>query len=122
MHDNREILLNRARRTLRERIIPAQHEAVADVSVSHWVVPACGDAVGEPVPFEQAKAASYKPIEVGAEWGKPWETVWFRLEVDATPLALEGEDRVEVGFDLGGLDKLPVFSARRLCATRAARL
>ncbi|MDU5568425.1 glycoside hydrolase family 38 C-terminal domain-containing protein [Actinomyces sp.] len=122
MHDNREILLNRARRTLRERIIPAQYEAVAGVSVSHWIVPACDGTVGEPVAFEQAKVASYKPIEVGSRWGKPWETVWFRLEVDAAPLALKGEDRLEVVFDLGWLDKFAGFQCEALVRSESGQI
>ncbi len=122
MHDNREILMNRVHRTLRERIIPAQYEAVGRVSVSSWVVPAFEGVIGEPVPFEEAKAASYKPIEVGAAWGKPWETVWFRLDVDVPELVLDGDDRLEVVFDLGWFDHSAGFQCEGLVRSESGEI
>ncbi|MDO5048751.1 MAG: alpha-mannosidase, partial [Actinomycetaceae bacterium] len=113
MHDNREILMGRVERTVRERIIPAQFESVKPLSVSRWIVPAEGSVVGEPVSFEEAKAASFEPIAVGDAWGKPWETVWFRLEADVPQLDL-GEDHLEIVFDLGWFDHSAGFQCEGL--------
>lgn len=73
MHDHRELVETRLRRTISDRIRPAIHGPSVPLEASAWEVP------GEPVPVEVARDASYAPFEIGGRWGKPWGTTWFRL-------------------------------------------
>jgi len=96
VHDDREVLETRIRRTVSDRIRPHVHGATVPLEVSAWTVP------GEPVPVHDARdrlaAGSFDPFEVGGAWGKPWGTTWFRL-LGQVPEAWAGET-VEVVVDL----------------------
>lgn len=125
MHDNRKILMQRVERTVRERIAPAQYDRVLPLTLGYWVVPTEGEMVGEPVSFEQAKSASFEPIGVGQAWGKPWETVWFRIEVDvpeAGELNLMPGDALEIVFDLGWFDHSAGFQCEGLVRDEAGHI
>ena len=78
MHDDRELVEERIRRTIRDRIRPAIHGARVPLEVSAWHLP------GEPVPVVDARVAladgAFVPFEIGGRWGKPWGTTWFRLQ------------------------------------------
>ena len=34
---------------------------------------------GEPIPYRDAIAGDFQPIEVGDSWGPPWSTTWFHV-------------------------------------------
>ncbi|MHC4992539.1 MAG: alpha-mannosidase, partial [Planctomycetota bacterium] len=53
----------------------------------------------DPVPHDQARAASYQPVDVGWRWGPPWSTAWFRLEGEI-PAVMAGRP-VGLQFDAG---------------------
>ena len=61
MHDNRRQVEERVERVLRERIRPAVYAATVPMDVEAWHVP------DEPVPVQDALAASYEPFAVGTE-------------------------------------------------------
>ena len=56
----------------------------------------------EPVPFEEAAAAAYEPVAAGIQWGRPWSTLWLRVQgsVPADWQDVPGT-RVEIDIDLG---------------------
>ena len=94
MHDDRNIVAKRLTRVLRERISPAVRGARVLLEVERWEVP------GEPVPVEDALAATYEPFAVGERFGRPWGTTWFRM-VGSVPDEWAGawvEARVDLGF------------------------
>jgi len=78
VHDDREVLETRIRRTVSDRIRPHVHGPGVPLEVTAWTVP------GEPVPVADARehlaAGSFAPFGVGGAWGKPWGTTWFRLQ------------------------------------------
>jgi len=77
VHDDREVLEARIRRTVSDRIRPHLHGPGVGLEVTAWEV------AGEPVPVADARAqvagGGFAPFEVGGPWGKPWGTTWFRL-------------------------------------------
>ncbi|MDT0266166.1 glycoside hydrolase family 38 C-terminal domain-containing protein [Streptomyces sp. DSM 44915] len=95
MHDDRDLVEQRLRRVLDERIRPAVYGAAVPLTPERW------DAPGEPVPVAEALAAPYRPAEVGERWGPAWGTSWFRLtgRVPAEWAGLRVEARVDLGFD-----------------------
>ncbi|WP_419183556.1 alpha-mannosidase [Serinibacter arcticus] len=105
MHDNTDLTLARIDRFLAEWIAPALHRERHPLEVSSWTVP------DEPVPFDQARAATYTPHPVGTPWGAPWSTVWFHVTGDVpTDWPLPGT-RVELDVDLGFIAQQPGFQA-----------
>jgi alpha-mannosidase len=34
---------------------------------------------GEPVPFREAVLQTFRPIEIGTPWGRPWSTLWIHV-------------------------------------------
>lgn len=93
MLDDRELIEARISRVLNERLRPAAYSASVPVDIAVWHVP------GEPVPAEEALAASYAPAAPGAAWGPPWGTSWFRLS-GTVPTEWAGQ-AVELTVDLG---------------------
>jgi len=61
------------------RIEELVHAPSHPVEIGAWVVGA------EPVPHEQAAAATYIPFEVGEPWGALWDTTWFRIRGTVPP-------------------------------------
>ncbi len=115
MHDDGVQLELRIERLLRERILPAVERAQQPLDLAWWHAP------GEPVPFAEAVAAAYTPVEAGAPWGRPWGTTWIRAR-GAVPVAWRGADgalprgtRAELVVDLGFTAAQPGFQAEGLC-------
>jgi alpha-mannosidase len=63
------------------------------MTVSAW------DTLGEPVSFEDAMAAEYRPFAIGDHWSRPWGTTWFRFTVDVPPTMAGSQ--LEALIDLG---------------------
>ncbi len=70
------------------------------------------NAPGEPVPVEEGLAAEPEPIEVGARWGAPWGTSWFRV-TGTVPEEWAGKT-VEAILDLGFDENMPGFQCEGL--------
>lgn len=124
MHDNSLIVETRAERTLRERIEPARITRLGSVSVRCWNVPEEDGVVGEPIRFSELPKDQFQRIEIGACWGKPWQTTWFELEVQIpsiSDLKISDRDRLELVFDLGWFDHSPGFQAEGIVRDEMGR-
>jgi len=108
MHHNDQQVTGRSHRILHERLSPAIHRARSVVDVQAWEVP------DEPVPFEEAVAARYRPFAVGDAWGKPWGTTWFHLRARVPQEWEVGKDSLELLVDLGFTGASPGFQAEAL--------
>lgn len=106
MHDDRKLVEARLRRVLDERIRPAVYPESVPLRVAVWHAP------GEPVPVEEGLTAEPAPIEVGARWGVPWGTSWFRV-TGTVPEAWAGRT-VEALLDLGFDENMPGFQCEGL--------
>ncbi|BCJ37233.1 putative glycosyl hydrolase [Actinocatenispora thailandica] len=93
-HDAVALAMLRVRRFTRFRITPAVYRDPRPVRIGAWPVG------GEPVPFADAVRHSFEPFELGREWGRPWDTVWFdvRGEVPADWAPGAAELVVDLGF------------------------
>src|SRR4051794_31913683 len=109
LHDRTASIQNRLVRMLTEKIKPAVHSPVADLTVEAWHV---GGGQGEPVPVTEALRAPYAPFRMGQAWGPAWGTSWFHL-TGSVPDAAAGQ-RVEALVDLGWSDQSPGFQAEGL--------
>ena len=112
MHDDSPRIEARLARFRAESLRPAIHRAVQPLEIESWAAP------GEPVPFEQARAASYAPARVGDPWGAPWGTVWFHVrgEIPADWAGIEGCEP-ELVVDLGYTGAQSGFEAEGLVFT-----
>lgn len=106
MHDERRRIEDRARRLHEQRVRPAIYAATVPLDTEAWQAP------GEPVPFEEAAAASYEPFSMGTPWGPPWGTTWFRIR-GRVPAEWAGK-RVEAVIDLGFVGGWPGNQAEAL--------
>ncbi|MFC9631561.1 alpha-mannosidase [Streptomyces mirabilis] len=106
MHDDRTRVEARLKRVLDERIRPAVYPESVPLDVAVWHAP------GEPVPVAEGLAATPEPIEVGARWGAPWGTSWFRV-TGTVPEAWAGKT-VEALLDLGFDENMPGFQCEGL--------
>ncbi|KUN02902.1 alpha-mannosidase [Streptomyces yokosukanensis] len=106
MHDDRTLVEARLRRVLDERIRPAVYPESVPLRVAVWHAP------GEPVPVAEGLAAEPEPIEVGARWGAPWGTSWFRV-TGSVPKEWAGKT-VEALLDLGFDENMPGFQCEGL--------
>ncbi|MFF2511058.1 alpha-mannosidase [Streptomyces sp. NPDC058086] len=106
MHDERRRIEERVARVHDQRIKPAIYAASVPFEVEAWQAP------GEPVPFEEAAAAPYKPFTMDTPWGPPWGTTWFRMR-GSVPADWAGK-RVEAVFDLGFVGDWPGNQAEAL--------
>ncbi|KUL22619.1 alpha-mannosidase [Streptomyces regalis] len=106
MHDDRSLVEARLKRVLDERIRPAVYPESVPLDVAVWHAP------GEPVPVAEGLAAEPEPIEVGARWGAPWGTSWFRV-TGTVPEAWAGKT-VEALLDLGFDENMPGFQCEGL--------
>lgn len=70
MHENPEILIQRVKRTLEERLVPAIYSPISPLRVSAWRVPREGDVIGEPVSF-----ADIPDTFPNSQWGNPGEVL-----------------------------------------------
>lgn len=62
VHDNRALVEERIDRELFQRVLPFVHRAAVPLRVT-----------AGPSPQDQA------PWTIGARWGAPWTTTWFRF-------------------------------------------
>ncbi|RFC70068.1 glycoside hydrolase family 38 C-terminal domain-containing protein [Streptomyces sp. AcE210] len=106
MHDDRTLVEARLKRVLDERIRPAVYPESVPLEVAVWNAP------GEPVPVAEGLAATPEPIGVGARWGAPWATCWFRV-TGTVPEAWAGRT-VEAILDLGFDENMPGFQCEGL--------
>ncbi|MFF7472224.1 glycoside hydrolase family 38 C-terminal domain-containing protein [Streptomyces sp. NPDC008092] len=106
MHDDRSLVEARLRRVLDERIRPAVYPESVPLDVAVWHAP------GEPVPVDEGLAAEPEPIAVGARWGAPWGTSWFRV-TGTVPEEWAGRT-VEAILDLGFDENMPGFQCEGL--------
>ncbi|MFI5683501.1 alpha-mannosidase [Streptomyces sp. NPDC051636] len=106
MHDDRSLVEARLKRVLDERVRPAVYPESVPLDVAVWHAP------GEPVPVAEGLAAEPEPIEVGARWGAPWGTSWFRV-AGTVPEAWAGRT-VEALLDLGFDENMPGFQCEGL--------
>ncbi|MEU0051877.1 glycoside hydrolase family 38 C-terminal domain-containing protein [Streptomyces sp. NPDC006309] len=106
MHDDRTLVEARLGRVLAERIRPAVYPESVPLQVAVWHAP------GEPVPVAEGLAAEPEPIAVGARWGAPWGTSWFRV-TGTVPVAWAGRT-VEALLDLGFDENMPGFQCEGL--------
>ncbi|MER8222144.1 glycoside hydrolase family 38 C-terminal domain-containing protein [Streptomyces sp. NPDC094143] len=106
MHDESRRIEERVQRLHDQRIRTAVYAATVPFQVEAWQAP------GEPVPFEEAAAASYRPFAMGTPWGPPWGTTWFRMR-GQVPEAWAGK-RVEAVIDLGFTGDWPGNQAEAL--------
>src|SRR4051794_33366449 len=63
----------RVKRFISQRVAPALYRDSRPVEIAAWAVD------GKPVPFAEAVTHEFEPFPVGGAWGKPWDTVWFRV-------------------------------------------
>ncbi|MGV9564163.1 alpha-mannosidase [Streptomyces sp. NPDC003480] len=106
MHDDRTLVEARLRRVLDERVRPAVYPESIPLQVAVWHAP------GEPVTVAEGLAAPAEPIAVGARWGAPWGTSWFRV-TGTVPEAWAGKT-VEALLDLGFDENMPGFQCEGL--------
>ncbi|RZB16807.1 alpha-mannosidase [Streptomyces sp. F001] len=106
MHDERRRIEERVERVHNQRIKPAVYAATVPLRVAAWQAP------GEPVPFEDAAAATYEPFAMDTPWGPPWGTTWFRMQ-GQVPADWAGR-RVEAVIDLGFVGDWPGNQAEAL--------
>ncbi|MEU9332815.1 glycoside hydrolase family 38 C-terminal domain-containing protein [Streptomyces sp. NPDC048290] len=106
MHDDRSLVEGRLKRVLDERIRPAVHPESVPLDVAVWHAP------DEPVPVAEGLAAEPAPIAVGAKWGAPWGTSWFKV-TGTVPEHWAGRT-VEALLDLGFDENMPGFQCEGL--------
>ncbi|MFF5647034.1 alpha-mannosidase [Streptomyces collinus] len=106
MHDESRRIEERVQRLHDQRIKTAVYAATVPFEVEAWPAP------GEPVPFEEAAAASYETFSMGTPWGPPWGTTWFRMR-GQVPADWAGK-RVEAVIDLGFTGDWPGNQAEAL--------
>ncbi|MCX5166879.1 glycosyl hydrolase-related protein [Streptomyces antibioticus] len=106
MHDDRSLVEARLKRVLDERLRPAVYPESVPLDVAVWHAP------GEPVPVAEGLAAEPEPIAVGARWGAPWGTSWFRV-TGTVPESWAGRT-VEAVLDLGFDENMPGFQCEGL--------
>ncbi|MGY4720650.1 alpha-mannosidase [Naumannella huperziae] len=96
MYPERALLQERLARFRRDHLEPAVVRDRVPLTITRW------DAPDEPVPFDEAAAASYTRADIGDPWGRPWGTTWFRL-TGAIPGAWHDQPgtRAELIVDLG---------------------
>ncbi|MGI9646587.1 MAG: alpha-mannosidase, partial [Ilumatobacteraceae bacterium] len=95
MHDDRELVEQRIRREMWERVLPLVHRDRRPLSI---------DAGADP--------ERLTPFAPGTAWGAPWSTTWFRLRGEI-PADWAGE-RVEAVIDLGFTRAQPGFQCEGL--------
>jgi alpha-mannosidase len=106
MHDERRRIEERVQRLHDQRIKTAVYAATVPFEVEAWQAP------GEPVPFDEAASAPYKPFAMNTPWGPPWGTTWFRMR-GQVPEEWAGK-RVEAVIDLGFVGDWPGNQAEAL--------
>ena len=102
VHDDRDLVEERISRELSERIVPLVHPERRPLDVE------AGASLDDVVPFE-----------VGARWGAPWTTTWFRFSGEVP--GEWGGRRVEALLDLGFRMDAPGFQCEGLVRDEKGR-
>ncbi|MCY7412373.1 MAG: alpha-mannosidase, partial [Salinibacterium sp.] len=105
MHDITRSTEARIERFLRDILAPQRVRARRPLTVEYWAVG------GEPVPFSHAITQNFEPFIAGSSWGRPWDTVWFRVTGEVPPAWAGEEADIELEIDLGYSSRLPGFQA-----------
>lgn len=92
MHDHTELTQDRIGH-LKERLEREITKKICPLDVTAWQAP------GEPVSFEEAVVADYRPFPPGTWWGAPWSTWW--LHVTGTLPEGHAGDEIDLSMDLG---------------------
>lgn len=98
MHNDHALVEARLDRFVRDHLTPAVYRDARPLAASAWNVPR------EPVPFDEAIAQPFEPVELGWRWGRAWSTVWLRVtgelphEWVSSP---QPNTRIEVLVDFG---------------------
>lgn len=102
-------VMMRLKRLTRQHINDALYRDTRPVSIEAWKVG------GEPVDFDTASHAEYRPFQVGESWGAAWDTWWFHAS-GAIPEAWAAvpDTRPELLVDLGRIGLGPGFQAEGL--------
>ncbi|KQV26446.1 glycoside hydrolase family 38 C-terminal domain-containing protein [Yonghaparkia sp. Root332] len=118
MHEHRLTTDGRIERFLRDVLGPQRIAERIPLAVTASVVD------GEPIPFAEAVARPFAPFAVGSEWGRAWDTVWFRVtgEVPAEWSGADGRHEVELEVDLGYSSRLPGFQAEGIVYDASGRM
>ncbi|MRH28064.1 alpha-mannosidase [Microbacterium sp. SYP-A9085] len=106
MHEQQSLTIRRVRRVLEERLRPAVHSDPHPLGIAAHTVG------GEPIPVAEGLAGPFTPFEIGREWGRAWDTTWFRV-TGRIPASFAGR-RVEAVVDLGFDAAMPGFQAEGL--------
>ncbi|MDJ0311960.1 glycoside hydrolase family 38 C-terminal domain-containing protein [Arthrobacter sp. H35-D1] len=137
MHDKHDLIQNRLKRVLVERIVPAIHTPVSALTLTAWQVeggqgepvapsvalpgsgthdggtPAGGPPTnGTPTNGSPSHSPEYLPFAVGQQWGPAWGTSWIHL-TGTVPASTQGH-KVELVVDLGFSQSWPGFQAEGL--------
>jgi len=117
MHLDQDKSAARVDRFLGEFLPPAIVFDAMPVEAGAWRV------AGEPVPFGDARDASFTPIARGARWGEPWGTTWLHVTgtVPESWNTAEGRYRLELSLDLGFSQSKPGFQCEGLVRTPSGR-
>lgn len=88
MHDHHELIENRLKRVLEERIIPAIHTPIAELTLKAWHVEGGqGEPVDPPVALGLGHdRPDYQDFAVGQPWGPAWGTSWIHLTGTVPPV------------------------------------
>jgi len=93
----------RVRRFTTFRIERALYAETVPTVIRSWTVG------GEPIPFADAVGQDFRTFEIGSEWGRPWDTVWFEVRGEVPGGWDLGE--TELIVDLGFTGDQPGFQA-----------
>ncbi|MFG1925002.1 alpha-mannosidase [Cryptosporangium sp. NPDC048952] len=108
----------RVARFVRDKIEPRLYRAAVPLTVRHREIG------GEPVPFAVGTAGELRPLPVGSEWGRAWDTSWLRVHCTIPADwnrqgSLRTGTRLEAVIDLGFTHAQPGFQAEGLAYTLA---
>lgn len=95
------LVLERARRVLRDRLTPLVHTTVSPLEVSRLELDGEPLEVAEGIAAATAPGAS-RPFAVGSPWGGSWTTTWFTLR--GSVAGAGPDDVLELVLDLGWFD------------------
>ncbi|MDO5728987.1 MAG: glycoside hydrolase family 38 C-terminal domain-containing protein [Actinomycetaceae bacterium] len=111
MFDSSRNDLNYIKRFVNDFIVRKEIIDRSDIELHAWSLN------DEPVPFSEARSASYSPIQVGDTWGDPWSTLWLKVN-GVIPQNWKLEESLEIVFLLDlGFTKQPGFQAEGLIYT-----
>jgi len=108
----------RVARFVRDKLEPRLYRASVPLAVRHREIG------GEPVPFAIGTAGEFRPLPVGSEWGRAWDTSWLRIGCTVPADwnrrgSLRNGTRLEAVIDLGFTHAQPGFQAEGLAYTLA---